>query len=66
MTPEERQATAEKWQKAVALYATRLSTNLRMFGIEVTPEEAHDMATEELKLAVRQNLRDLFLKMMQS
>ncbi len=56
--PEE----ATEWQKAVSVYARRVSKEMRVFGIEMTPEEAHEMALEELKAAFRQNLRDIFLK----
>ena len=56
---------AERWQQCVKLYGKRLSKNLRVFGIEVTPDEAEAMALEELKMAVRLNLRELFFKMIQ-
>ena len=56
---------AERWQKAVKLYGKRLSKNLRVFGIEVTPDEAEAMALEELKMAVRLNLRDTFYRLIQ-
>ena len=56
---------AERWQKAVKLYGQRMATNLRFFGIEVTPDEAEAMALEELKMAVRLNLRDTFYRLIQ-
>ena len=64
MNNDERREASEKWSAAVAVFASRISANMRLFGIEMTPDEAYDMALEELKLAVRQNLRELFLEML--
>ena len=52
---------AELWQTAIELYSQRITKSMRIFGIEMTPDEARTMVLEELKTAVRLNLRELFL-----
>lgn len=56
---------AEAWQKACETYSRNVCKNMRFFGVEMTPDEARAMVLEELKAAVRQNLRELFLKKIQ-
>lgn len=51
-------------EETIRNYSIRVSQQMRVFGIEMTPEEAKEMALETIKDAVRVHLRDALLDIM--
>ncbi len=63
--PEELKESEEWWRKWLKEYSKTFARAARSFGIEFTTEEAAEMTREDFVWALREGMRQSFLRKME-